>query len=322
MKQVIESSIKNSRGIIVKTINYGATLTEFIVKNKNNEMIDIIVGLKNPMDYIGDLYKKKSLYLGAIIGPYAGRISGKGFTIDEKFYPLNHNDGVHLHGYDGFDNKFWNIKESQSNYIIYDLIKVDGEEGYPGNVSIEVKYEITEENQLLIEMSATTDKKTILNLTSHPYINLNGKGSVLNHDLQINSNSYLDVDSKLIPTGKILDSTNSMYDRRVLAPIKDLNFSGFDDTFVLNSDTNVILQSEESGVKLTINSNQKGLVVYTPKYFPEIGFKSPLVGVNFPAICFEPQNFPDAPNNSNFPSTILLPNEKYKNSIKFFYELM
>ncbi|NJM79674.1 MAG: galactose mutarotase, partial [Flavobacterium sp.] len=194
-------------------INYGATITNLFVPDRNGNLIDIIVGLKQPEDYIGKPYSKVKLYLGSSIGRYAGRISKGQFQIKTKTYKINHKDGVHLHGGKGFDERFWNIEELKENSVTMSYFSVHLEEGYPGNLKVYVKYELTDDNTLNINYTATSDEVTPVNLTSHPYLNLNGQGSVLAHELFINSNQYLEVDEKLLPTGKILDSKNTPFDR-------------------------------------------------------------------------------------------------------------
>jgi aldose 1-epimerase len=310
--------IKNGLGMELKISNFGAVLLGLKLDDKNGNPIDVIQGLAMASDYIQEPYTNIKLFLGCSIGRYAGRISGGSFKVDEKIYAINHEDGVHLHGGNGFDKKYWTIKELEKNSVSLSYLSQHLEEGYPGNLEVIVKYELTENNSLKITYKATTDQPTPVNLTSHPYLNLNGKGSILDHYLTINSKQHLEVDEKLLPTGKILESTNTPFDRNQKLKIKEQNFTGFDDTFILGKENlKATLYSKESGIKMNIYSNQPAMVVYTPKKFPKLPFKKNQGISEYPAICFEPQNFPDAPHYSHFPNSILYPEEFYFNEIEY-----
>lgn len=314
--QVITLSNKNNMEL--RVINFGATITHLFVPDKKGEFVDVIVGLESPLDYCKEPYSKVKLYLGASIGRYAGRISKKGFKIDGKEYKIPHENGVHLHGGNGFDKKIWKIESVQDNAVLFSYESHHLEEGYPGNVSVTASFTLTNDNELIIEYKAQTDTPTPVNLTSHPYLNLNGKGSVLNHLLQINSTQHLETDECLIPTGKINDSINTVYDRNTAMKLFENNFNGFDDTFIVNKDKiKASVYDCESGIGLEILSNQPAMVVYTPKKFPDLPFKSNFAQITYPAICFEAQNYPDAPNNAHFPNAILYTNETYLNRTVF-----
>lgn len=311
-------TIRNKNKMELSVINYGATITNLFVPDRNGELVDVIVGLENPLDYYSEAYSKVKLYLGATIGRYAGRISKQGFKIEEKEYKIPHENGVHLHGGNGFDKKFWKIEKVEEDAVIFSYKSLHLEEGYPGNVWVTASFALTEQNKLIIEYKAQTDKPTPINLTSHPYLNLKGNGTVLDQVLHVNSSHYLETDEHLIPTGKIKDSKQTVYDRNKATKIKANNFSGFDDTFIVNEDKiKASLYDHESGIKLEILSNQPALVIYTPKKFPNLPFKSNYAQISYPAICFEAQNFPDAPNNDHFPNAVLWPNETYLNSTVF-----
>ncbi len=314
--------IKNSLGMELEVSTYGAIMLGLKVQDKYQNYIDVIQGLTMASDYIQKPYTDVKLFLGCSIGRYAGRISKGAFDVNGKVYNIEHEDGVHLHGGNGFDKKYWKIKEVQKNSVSLYYHSPHLEEGYPGNLQVEVKYELTEKNSLKIYHTATTDQATPVNLTSHPYINLNGKGSVLDHHLFINSKQHLEVDEKLLPTGKILESKNTQFDRKQKLKIKENNFIGFDDTFILEKEKlKATLYSEESGIVMNIYSNQPAMVVYTPKKFPTLPFKNNQGISEYPAICFEPQNFPDAPHYSHFPNSILNPKELYSNEIEYEFTI-
>ncbi len=235
-----------------------------------------------------------------------------------KVYPLEHNDGVHLHGGVGFDKKYWNLKSQAANAVVLSYVSPHLEDGYPGELEVEALFEITENNCLIVSYSATTDQATPVNLTCHPYMNLNGSGSILDHELYINSTQHLEVDAQLIPSGRILESAETAFDYTTASPINKAGFKGFDDTFVMGEAAlKATLSAAESGIKMNIYHSEAGMVIFTPKQFPDFKFKDQMGLGTFPAICFEPQNFPDAPNNSHFPNSILHPNEMYSNKIVF-----
>jgi aldose 1-epimerase len=303
--------------------NCGATIISLKVPNKKGSLTNVVVGLEQAEDYLTPPYTDVSLFLGSSIGRYAGRISKGKFEVEGKSYPIKNTNGIHLHGGEGFDKKFWNLKSQTESAVVLTYLSPHLENGYPVQLVVEVLFEITENNCLIVCYSASTDKETPVNLTCHPYYNLNGSDSILEHKLWINSYKHLEVDEQLIPTGNILESKNTQFDYSKLSKINKPNFIGLDDTFVLGlGQLKAKLHSTETGIEMKVYSNETAMVVYTPKQFPELKFKNDLgLGV-FPAICFEPQNFPDAPNNSHFPNSILSPNEIYSNKIVFEFSVI
>jgi aldose 1-epimerase len=192
------------------------------------------------------------------------------------------------------------------------------EEGYPGNLKIEVKYTLSEDDELQIEYSATTDKKTPVNLTNHTYFNLNGNGGVSDHQLCINAENILDVDEKLMPTGKLLPLENHP---KNFSEAKEIRQLEVDDTFVLEKDKKIAARvySSQTGIEMQVITNQPAVVVYIPKHLPEIWEYQTKISSEFPSICLETQNYPDAPNHDNFPSAILNPGETYLNKSQFHF---
>jgi aldose 1-epimerase len=310
--------LKNSNGMELEVSNFGATIMSLKVPNKKGSLTNVVVGLTNPTDYLTPPYTDVTLFLGSSIGRYAGRISMGKLIIQGKTYPLQNIDGIHLHGGIGFDKKFWNLKSQTSNAVVLTYTSQHLEEGYPGELEVEALFEIAENNCLIVSYSATTDEATPVNLTCHPYFNLNGEESILEHELWINSTKHLEVDKQLIPTGIIFNSKNTVFDYTKASKINKPNFTGFDDTFVLEKGhLKAKLSSSQTGIEMKVYANEPAMVIYTPKQFPELNFKNKLGEGTFPAICFEPQNFPDAPNNDHFPNSILHPNEIYSNKIVF-----
>ena len=316
--------LNNKKGMQLKLTNYGATIMSLKVPNKDNVPTDVIVGFEMVEDYFSQKYKENPLYLGSSIGRYAGRISNGNFTVNNQIYTIENDNGVHLHGGNqGFDAVIWSFDTVTDSSCTMTYMSPDLEEGYPGNLAVKVLFELNDANDLKITYTATTDCATPVNLTSHPYFNLNGKGSILSHKLRIDSNAYLDVDAQLLPSGKINQSEKTRFDRKTESKLGRLDFEGFDDTFILNdSEIKASLTSVESGIILNVFSNQKAMVVYTPKVFPDLPFTKDFSGVVFPAICFEPQNFPDAPNKAHFPNSILEPGQQYNNQIVYAFSVL
>ncbi|TXD84195.1 galactose mutarotase [Subsaximicrobium wynnwilliamsii] len=318
--------ITNRNGMELHVSNFGASILSLKVPNKNDGLTEVVVGLSSPLDYLKEDYLEQNRCLGSSIGRYAGRISKGGFTIDDTFYELSQRNGHHLHGgFKGFDKRYWHFEEvirDENPMMTLTYHSEDGEEGYPGNLQVSVSYQLTETNALIITYKATTDQPTHVNLTSHAYFNLNGEGSVLEHQLQVQSDRYLEVDEHTIPTGKELYSLETNRSRMELSKLGRDDFSGYDDTFILTAEeASTTLISEETGIKMTVGTNQPVLVIFTPKAFSNLSFKEGLTYTDYPAICFEAQNYPDAPNNIHFPSSLLLPSETYENRTVFGFTL-
>jgi len=322
---VIKLSNANNLELQVSTL--GATILSLKVPDKNKNAINVIVGLSCTDDYQSDLYLETGLYLGTTVGRSAGRISKGQITIDSKVYPIYNVNGVHLHGgKEGFDKKIWNVEaleEGDSPSVTLTYLSKHLEEGYPGNLKVFVTYTLTNKNSLIISYKATTDQTTIINLTNHSYFNLNGNTSILDHELQLNSDFYLDMDENLIPTGKINPVKGTPYDFNEKSLIGKDGFKGLDDIFVLKEGKQkAVIASKTSGIQMKVYSNQPAMVIYTPLKFQELPFKDNANYSDFPAICFETQHYPDAPNNEHFPSTILKSEEEYINESVFKFSII
>lgn len=321
-------TLKNKNNFELEVSTIGATILGLKVPNKYGDFINVVVGLNSALDYISEDYLENKLYLGATVGRYAGRISKKELIIASKKYIIHHENNIHLHGGEnGFDKKTWVVESIEegatTSQITLSYLSKHLEEGYPGNLKIFVTYTLTDKNALKITYRATTDKTTIVNLTNHSYFNLNGEGSILNHELLINSDFYLEVDENLVPSGKLNSVEKTRFDYKLKKRIKNINFKGLDDTFVLNkSKLKAEITSEKSGVKMKVYTNQPAIVVYTPKKFKNLPFKENVKYADYPAICFETQHFPDAPSNKHFPSTELNPSETYLNETTFEFSIV
>ncbi len=311
--------LKNSKGMEMVVSNYGATIISLKVPDKHNDLQNVVVGLNEVNSYTTNTYQSHGLYLGCMIGRYAGRISKGYVEIEGEKYPVHNEDGVHLHGGKrGFDKRYWSIEKTNSNSVVLNYTSSHLEEGYPGTLKVQLSYELTESNALKIISTATTDRPTVLNLTNHSYFNLNGSATILDHQLQICSDCYLEFDHLTLPTGRLLDTKNTQFDYNEMTQLREANFKGLDDIFVLrNSAWAARLKSKKSGIVMKVSTNQPAVVVYTPKNLPQLNYSDGVKFGRFPAICFETQNFADAPHNNNFPSSLLMPNEVYKNESTF-----
>ncbi len=337
-KKVDLYSFKNENGMQVDIINYGGIITSLKVPDKNGETEDIVLGYNKLEDYINE-----NPYFGSIIGRYGNRIAKGKFNLNGNQYTLaTNNDENHLHGGNiGFDKVIWDAEtkiNSNSSSLILKYLSRDMEEGYPGNLYTTVTYKITNDNSVEIKYEAQTDKTTVINLTQHSYFNLSGdfNQSILNHKVKINANQFLPVNKSLIPTGNKLNVSMTPFDFRNYKEIKkdinaddlQLNYgNGYDHCWVLNDYKNgyrLVASAfhEESGRLMEVYSDQPGLQFYTGNFLDgslpqkEEGFYNFRSG-----FCMETQHFPNSPNQPDFPSVTLNPNEKYNSKTTYKFKI-
>ncbi len=327
--EVFEYTLTNANGMKARIINYGAIVVSLEVRDKNGNLGDVILGYDNLDEYVSD-----KTFQGAIVGRYGNRISKGKFTLDGKEYQVTLNDGEnHLHGgAKGFYKVLWLAEplESSTDQALKLTYKShDGEEGYPGNVTIEVVYTITKDNELKIEYTGVTDKITILNPTHHSYFNLTGdfNYTILDHELVINADKTTEIGSGLIPTGKLGEVANTPMDFRKSTKIgasineDDAQLKlglGYDHNWVLNNYDKhvkkvVELYEPQSGRLMEILTDQPGMQFYSGNFLD--GSIKGKKGINYQyrtGLCLEAQLFPDSPNKPNFPSATLKPGETYK----------
>ena len=331
---VIKYKLSNRQGMEISIINYGGIITSWTAKDKNGVYEDIVLGYNELSEY-----EKETPYFGAIIGRYGNRIAKGKFSIDGKEYTLAVNNGEnHLHGgMKGFDKVVWDAEtrstDSSASLILTYLSK-DMEEGYPGNLEVEVIYTLNNEDELSVIYKATTDKATVINLTQHSYFNLsaNFNNTILNHELILNSDSYLPVDKTLIPTGEFRDVTNTPFDFRTPKTIgqqineEDLqlkNGFGYDHCWVLNEqDKGVRFVASafepQSRRYLEVFSDEPGIQFYSGNFLDGTLPRKNIGSYEFRSgFCLETQHFPDSPNHKNFPSVILRPEEEYNSQTIF-----
>jgi len=295
----------NNGLISLTTLDYGAIIQKILFKDKNGKQQNCVVGFEEPEDYLMDDH-----FLGACVGRFAGRISQGQFCISERTYPIFEEDGVHLHGgKQGFGRRFWKLiehSEAPDPYVTYQYISPHLEEGYPGQLTVRVTYQLLG-NTLKVLHTATTDQPTIVNLTNHSYFILDEDAILDDLVLQIRSKKRLGTDEKLLPTGIVEQVENTKFDFR---QPKRLGKLRLDTPYLVDptQDPLAIARSLKSGIQLSVSSNQAALVVYTPD--------------DLAAICFETQNYPDAPNQTAFPSSLLLPGETYFNESFFTFDLV
>ena len=323
-KSVYLFTIKNSKGMVAKITNYGGTLVSLIVKDNKGEVDDVVLGY-DKLEY----YIKYKYFLGATVGRIANRIENSSFEINGTQYKVAKNEGEnHIHGgIVGFDKVVWEEKlgEESNESIELSYLSIDGEEGYPGNLNVRVRYTVTEDNELKIEYFATSDKDTIVNLTNHSYFNLTGQGSgdVLKHKIMINSDKFTINDKYSIPTGEIAQVNNTPMDFRKLTYIGE-NISsdyeqivfgnGYDHNWIINNSGEKLnkaaeVYDEKSGRVMEVYTTKPGVQFYSGNFLK--GLEPGKGGTTYNkrgGLCLETQYFPNAINKVNFPSPILKAN--------------
>lgn len=326
-QEVYLFTLTNNKGNQVKITNYGGIVTSWVFPNKTGKKENIVIGFDSLTQYL-----QQPPYFGALIGRYGNRIANGKFKIDSTEYTLATNDGKnHLHGGNiGYDKVIWDAKivNDTTPTIVLNYLSKDGEEGYPGNLSIQVTYTLTHNDELEIKYEATTDKRTIVNLTQHNYYNLTGdvSNTILNHSLMIDADNYTPVDSTLIPTGEIKSVLNTPFDFKQMQKIGsriDAVTGGYDHNWVLNKkDTTLTmvatLWDEVSGRKMEVYTTEPGLQFYSGNFMDGkfINYDGKPLKYRT-GLCLETQHFPNAPNQVNFASTLLKPGEKYHSRTKY-----
>jgi len=325
---VNEYTLANAHGMEAKIIPYGGIVTALSVPDRHGQLANVVLGFDNLDDY----QTKNHPYFGALIGRYGNRIGNAGFTLDGMPYKLPVNNGPNsLHGGNaGFDKQTWTVDEASSSKLALSYLSKDGEEGYPGNLTTRVIYSVTNDNELRIDYTATTDKTTVVNLTNHSYFNLSGSGSIYDHIVTINANTFTVIDDTLIPTSELARVEGTPFDFRQPKCIgTDIRSAhpqmvvahGFDHNFVINrpADNSLVLAARvsdpASGRVMEVLTTEPGVQFYTGNFLD-----GTLVGSGgrtirqSDALCLETQHFPDSPNKPDFPSTVLKPGETYQST--------
>ncbi len=329
---VEEYTLTNSSGMEVKIITYGGAITSIRVPDRYGVMTNVVLGFDNLADY-----ETRSPYFGNITGRYANRIANATFTLDGTVYTLAANNGPNsLHGgINGFDNQVWTAEEIEGDGEVglsLSYLSPDGEEGYPGNLSVTVVYTLTDANELRIDYEATTDAPTVLNLTNHSYFNLagNGAGTIYDHIIMINADAYTPVDETLIPTGEIAPVDETPFDLRIPVRIgagirsnhpQMVIGRGYDHNFVLNRSDDSTLElaarvyEPNSGRIMEVWTTEPGIQFYTGNFLDgTLVGSSDVMYRQGDAFALETQHYPDSPNQPDFPSTELRPGDTFQST--------
>lgn len=318
-------TMRNAKGTEVAVTNFGGIVTSIKTKDRAGKLDEITLGFDTLEGYFGT-----HPYFGALIGRYANRIANAAFELNGVTYKLAANNGPnHLHGgTKGFDKGVWEARAGMDTLEL-NYRSRDGEEGYPGNLSVRVVYSLSDEDVFRIDYTASTDRDTVVNLSNHAYFNLAGGGDVLGHELMINADKFTPVDDKLIPTGVLKPVKGTPFDftkpaaigARIEQKDEQLKFGGgYDHNYVLNGAAGTMRVAAEvyepqTGRVLTVSTDQPGVQLYTGNFLD--GSLKGHGGKVIPrrgALCLETQHFPDSPNKPAFPSTLLKPSAEFRSS--------
>lgn len=330
-------TLSNGKGVSARVLTWGAILQALVVPDRDGKGADIVLGYADLAGYLAD-----TNYFGASVGRYANRIKAGAFTLDGQPYQLAKNDGPNaLHGgTEGFNKKLWqvlDVRRGDVASVTLQYVSADGEEGYPGELTVTATYALNDANELSIEYKATTTKPTIVNLTNHSYFNLLGEASertVLDHRLTIPAEAFTPIDATLIPTGELKPVSGTPFDFRSARPIRDglrdgrdpqvVFGKGYDHNFVVlpapTADTHLIARVDEleSGRVMEVLSNQPGVQFYSGNFLDGgTAGKSGRLYRQTDALVLEPQIYPDTPNRPNFGSARLDPGQTYRNLIVY-----
>lgn len=323
-KKVEKYTISNNNGTKVSIITYGATLASIETIDKHGKSADILVGFDDLRGFV-----ERTDYQGVIVGPYANRIGNSKFSIDGVEYKITPNENVTtcLHSCGEFNTAVWTVESTGDDFVELSYLSPDGKNGFPANLSVTVKYTLTDENELKLEYNAVADKKTIINLTNHAYFNLGGydSGTILNHTIKIDADYYTPVDNLSIPTGEIASVEGTPFDFREAKTIganiddnvQQLNFTGgYDHNFCVNNYNGKIRKAAEvcdpvSGRVLEVFTDLPGIQFYAGNFLKGIIGKGEKPTNKRTGFCLETQYYPDTPNKKNFPQCIFDAGEKY-----------
>jgi aldose 1-epimerase len=321
-KEVLAIELTNSHGTYVKIYNYGAILNKFVVTNKHGQKQDIVLGFDDIDQYTSEEYLTNYPYLGAVIGRYANRVKNGRFNIDGATYQLSQAKGGDcLHGGDlGFDRKVWDVLSTIDPSVTLQYVSPAGEENFPGTLTVQLTFKLTDEDELILDFKATTDAPTAINLTHHSYFNLSPTGgSIATHIHRMPASNYLEQDNNYVVTGELIPVEGTFHDFLGDKAIgQDWNpEEGYDQTYVLDKPYGEFgLASEtynvESGLKLSVYTTEPVAHFYTAKYLDTKGGKGGQDYHPYGGFCVETQHHPNAINIPAFPNTVLRPGENYK----------
>lgn len=327
--EIFAYTLDNGKGVAAEIINYGGIVTKLLVADKNGKTQDVVLGRASLEEYLDN-----DGYIGAAIGRHANRIAKGEFELRGRRFCVGTNEGANsLHGgFEGFDKKVWSVTEIPGETaIILSYISLDGEEGFPGTLSVAMRYSVTDENAFKIEYRATADSDTVCNLTNHSYFNLGGheSGSVKDQILQINADFYTPNDRECMPTGEVLSVEGTPFDFREPKPIgRDIAadfpqikaFGGYDHNFVISGKgyrTAAVAKSLETGITMQVLTNQPGMQLYTANMLGGGVHKGDVEYKVHGAFCLETQAFPNAMKFSHFPGPLLRKGHTYNHITEY-----
>ncbi|HEV3333572.1 MAG TPA: aldose epimerase family protein [Bryobacteraceae bacterium] len=322
-------TLTNQHGLEARITNYGGIVVSLTVPDRQGRKADVVLGFDKLEGYLAN----PGPFLGALVGRYANRIAGAQFTLNDVAYHLEKNNGANsLHGgAHGFDKRVWAARELPDGGLFLTYLSQDGEGGYPGNLTVNATYHLTDANELKIDYSATTDKDTVVNLTNHAYFNLKGAGAgnILEHRVMLNASRFTPVDSGLIPTGELRDVSGTPFDFRSATAIgaridqsdPQLKLGGgYDHNWVLNRngsglDLAAKVEEPETGRALEVYTTEPGVQFYTGNSLGgPLSGKGGKVYERRSGFCLETQHYPDSPNHKDFPSTVLKPGQRFQST--------
>jgi len=334
-------TLKNRNGMEVSLLNYGASIQSIKVPDRHGQIEGVVLGYDDPQAYGHDQH-----YFGSTVGRFANRIAHGRFEIDNTAYQVSKNHGDHhIHGgEDGFSHRIWRVGEdAEEGQVSFLLQSADGDQGYPGNMTVGITYTLNDQNQLVMYYVATTDQSTPVNLTNHAYFNLNGQSpnpesdNILDHEVQINASHYLPVDQQLMPLGHKDEVTQTPFDFRQKKLVKqDIGQNvdqltlagGFDHCWVIDQEnpSDVIKAAEvyapQTGRRLMVLTDQPGIQFYTGNAIQSgVAGKNGKIYDKHSGFCLETQHFPDSPNQSTFPTTILHPDQIYQTTTIYQFDV-
>jgi aldose 1-epimerase len=325
-------TLRNAAGMTVRILDFGGIVTEIHVPDRDGVFADVALGFDTLEPYRGD-----SPYFGALIGRYGNRIAGGRFTLDGQTYTLPVNNGKnHLHGgVPGFDRVLWRSRVENGGLVL-EYRSADGEQGYPGTLDATVRYSLSEDNGLVVQFSAVTDRATPVNLTQHSYFNLAGGGDILGHALTIDADNIVPIDADLIPTGRLAPVAGTPFDFRKPAAIgarineadeQLAHGGGYDHCFALNKPAPgsmtcaARVREPVSGRVLELFTQEPGVQFYSGNFLDGSLAGKGRAYAWRGGFCLEPQHFPDSPNQPAFPNTILRPGEVYATESVFRFSV-
>lgn len=335
-QKVKSFTISNDNGMEVTCIDYGCIITKINVPDQEGTIENVVLGFDTLEEYLN-----YSPFFGSVIGRVAGRIQQSKFDLDGVTYPLPKNEGEnHLHGGpNGFHQVIWDSfieEKSDEVNIKFSYISPDGEGGYPGRLEVTVNYSLNNNNELIITYQGTSDKKTLLNLTNHSYFNLSGdlKRNILQHELTIKSDRFLEIDESLLPTGNFINVENTAFDfregKKILEGVKsehaqnELVGGGYDHPFLLNTNNQeeICLVDAISGRKLVVETDKPSVVLYTANMLESNFQLRGIPSQKHLGVCLETQCPPNAIHHQEFPSIVLEKNEVYQSKTSFKFTLV